>query len=854
MKSLTLYIDKWYIIAAVCNNGVPTLVKPSNRESRFWLYFYDGGDNDTVVYGKDNKQKYLNNTLHYYGDIFNLITDERASFIRYNRKQEMYKIFQASGILDELRESVGCGAQEKIDTYISYSSDISDASRLIFDRDVLTPKNFVIKESVARIGHLALEYAFRKERFTEDGVYLMLNACNENLSYSLYERKNDLLLRMGMEGKLDGMGADLRGRALLEDVVSSINKTNHFLVTPQDYEREYLYLAQYVDQWIIKLENAKPGRPISISNVSLSKYENKYDVTVLKSRIDGRTSAIVNDIVRTISDYVKNSHISNEQIKGVVFLGNTFTNSQFIKSIEECYTLDSDKYVLFKDNDLPSIVGVYSVIDCSQFSTETQQSQANGETELARQKIAREEEERRKKAEEERAKADEKNRKAKEAENKYQDAMANVLDFERRKDYAQMSDWADIALQHRPNDDEATKKKAEAVRLLSEQKVKEDQYKSIIQRASKSLEIKKWQDALSQSEAALNLMPESKEGQRIHEEARKQIETKAQIEKYLTRADMFLAQKLYSEAIEELRKVQSFDANNDEVKKRITKIEKERTSHEHEIESLIENYQETLRNKDYDKAIDICNKLIDKDSSNQRKWTERIESIKKDKAESAKKKKAWSDLNMEINSALFEERWEDVVSLGKKALEIHNDEALKANVKRAEQRLETKKAEEKYTKTIDQVKARMQDKAWDEAKRLLCDLQKEYPEHTKETKVLFARIFKEESENERKHRTNRVPKDKQENNDRPVKIKGFTGNPSKKKSDEAFFFDEPPKKHNSTPNRKAVSAKPQTKTVKPTKKTGDEFFDMDSSTKKTQNNDSLKQFRCFQFLIKYVQF
>ena len=834
MKSLTLYIDKWYIIAAVCNNGVPTLVKPSNRESRFWLYFYDGGDNDTVVYGKDNKQKYLNNTLHYYGDIFNLITDERATFIRYNRKQEMYKIFQASGILDELCDSVGCGAQEKVDTYISYSSDISDASRLIFDRDVLAPKGFVIKESVARIGHLSLEYAFRKEKYTEDGVYLLLNACNENLSYSLYEHKNNLLLRMGKEGKLDGMGADLRGRALLEEVVSAINKTNHFLVTPQDFEREYLYLAQYVDQWIVKMENARPGHPISISNVSLSKYENKYDVTVLKARIDGRTKAIVNDIVRTISGYVKNSNISNEQIKGVVFLGNTFTNSQFIKSIEECYTLDPDRYVFFKDEDLPNIVGVYSVIDCNQFSTETRQSQANGETELVRQKIAREEEERRTRAVEERAKADEKNRKAKEAECKYQEAMTNIFDFERRKDYAQMSDWADIALQHRPNDEEATKKKTEALRLLSEQKVKEDQYKSIILRASKSLGNKQWQDALSQSEAALNLMPESREAQRIHEEARKQIETMAQIEKYLTRADMFLAQKSYSEAIEELRKVQSFDTNNEEVKKRITKIENEKKSHEREIGSLIEQYKDSFRVNNYDKAIDICNKLIDIDSSNQRKWTERIESIKKNKAESAKKREVWEKLSRDINSALFEERWKDVVSLGKKALEIRNDDTLRANVKRAELKLETKRAEEKYIKTIDRVKARMQDLAWDEARMLLNSLHEEYPEHSKEIKALFVRIFKEESEDERKCRLGRI--DKREDNDRPVRIQGFTGNPSVQKSDDDFFFNEPDKKRNSTPNRKAASVKPRSKRVGPTKKTGDDFFDMDSPTEKRRIN------------------
>lgn len=183
---------------------------------------------------------------------------------------------------------------------------------------------------------------------------------------------------------------------------------------------------------------------------------------------------------------------------------------------------------------------------------------------------------------------------------------------------------------------------------------------------------------------------------------------------------------------------------------------------------------------------------------------------------------------------MFEERWKDVVFLGKKALEIRNDDTLRANVKRAEQKLEAKKAEEKYAKTIDQAKARMQDRVWNEARMLLSTLQDEFPEHSKEIKALFARIFKEESEYERKRHQDKT--DKREDNDRPVKIKGFTGNISVKKCDDDFFFNEQKKEHNSTPNRNPASAKPQTKTVRPTKKTGDDFFDMDSPAEKRRIN------------------
>lgn len=74
-----------------------------------------------------------------------------------------------------------------------------------------------------------------------------------------------------------------------------------------------------------------------------------------------------------------------------------------------------------------------------------------------------------------------------EAELKYNEAMENVAAFERKQNYAQMLDWANIALTHRPEDKEAMAKKEEATRLLSEQKVRQQQYNSIIQRAEVSL-------------------------------------------------------------------------------------------------------------------------------------------------------------------------------------------------------------------------------------------------------------------------------------------------------------------------------------------------------------------------------
>ena len=107
MKRLTLYIDKWYIIGAVCTDGIPHLICPSNKEDRFWLYFYEDVINDEVVYGKENQSHYRNNEPHYYGDVFSLITDKTNSFVRYGRKQDIHQIFKASGIIQKIKCMIG---------------------------------------------------------------------------------------------------------------------------------------------------------------------------------------------------------------------------------------------------------------------------------------------------------------------------------------------------------------------------------------------------------------------------------------------------------------------------------------------------------------------------------------------------------------------------------------------------------------------------------------------------------------------------------------------------------------------------------------------------------------------------
>ena len=726
MKALTLYIDKWYIIGAVCTDGVPRLITLSNHEDRFWLFFYEDTYNNSIVYGKDNQSHYRNGEAHYIGDVFSLITDPDRRFSRYNgRGEELKTIFQASGIFDTLRSAVD--AEGEIETYISFSPDIPGPARLMFFEE-LKSNGFNVIGSQARIGFLALEHNRRHEKLQDDGYYLVLNACNENLHYILYKRE-DNKFKMFSENVLVGMGMDLRGRALVETVVDNINNRTHFLSTREEVEKEYLRMEQYVQNWLVKIANAKPSIPVAIPNISFaSQPANTYQVPIIRNKLDERTSVIVSDIIKVVADFTKSSGVRNDEIKGLVFIGNTFTNSQFERAIREKFYVAEDNVIRHKESDLPNIVGVYPLLgDLHESDWQKTAEKDLGEIQIRaafdKERELLEDLINSRSWEEARAHLDKMSnlyidysselsgyktvidRGIVEDGNKsarqYDDAMQKVYDFEKNQDYAQMSDWADIALQHRPGDKEATQKKADAVRLLSEQKVREEQYRAIIGRAQKSLKDGQWQDALSQSDAALNLRPTSVEAKRIYNEAKKHIEASKEIDKYINRADLFFAQKAFDEALRELAKVQSLDPENAEATQRIKEIEDIRKEHTQKLASLVEQYEKAKSALNYDTAIEICEKLTEIDTLNQRKWSAETEKLKADRDKALETQKRFEDLTESIDKALLNEEWDRLEMLCVEALKIKEDSSVQDKLSKARRKREFADAQRQFDEAKD---------------------------------------------------------------------------------------------------------------------------------------------------------
>ena len=824
MKSLSLYIDKWFITVAVNIDGNVIPLTLPNGEDRVWLFFHEDTANNRIVYGKTFEDNYRDKEPHYFGDIFPLIESDDNHFTRYdNRPEEMREIFNVANIFCHLHEAVQ--EQGKVDTYISFSADISDVARWKFLQE-LEEANFNVIESVARISHLGLEESKKRGVFTIPGLYLVLVATNDNMHFSLYRLVENLFVRVN-ESILLGFGLDVRKRALIESVVENINRTTRFLSTSDEFAKEYKRQERFADNWLSQIANRRPGIPISLPNITFAVAPNNpYTVPIKPIDLDQRTEGLVDEIVRKIADFVRSNNVQSHEIEGIVFIGNTFTNTKFSAAINSKFIVNENKLVKYREVELPKVVSVYSQIDCAQFKEATEDfvKDAKLQEELNRQ--AREEAARKEAArvaaQEEQAKKDA----ALKSEKEYKNAIENVERYESEHDYENMREWAGIALTHHPDDEYAKEKQALAQQLLAEQRANNKQFSTILQRIKNAYSEGRWNDAISQSDMALEMRPDSEEVLRIKRDSKRQLDIKEKVTNFLNRADMFFAQKLYDEALEEVGKVLNLDSSNAEAKSIQRRISDVRSKQEEKVQEFVARLRQSEAANDFDAAIQICEVLIEEDAANLSKWTSRKERLISLRKEHDENKRKLAELKEDINKAHYDEDWTKLKLLCENYLSISSDNLVSQFLLKAKKRLEETRVREAKDKALAAINKLILDQRMNEAEVELNRFAQNYPSEQATVKDLRRKIFSFGGTTA--HTTVETPK--------RTRI-GFNSPQSESNTEDEFFaIPETPKRAKQNTQQKRTNSIT-------TKKT-DDFFDNNSNrvgdhqpTKRTTNDD-----------------
>lgn len=237
------------------------------------------------------------------------------------------------------------------------------------------------------------------------------------------------------------------------------------------------------------------------------------------------------------------------------------------------------------------------------------------------------------------------------------------------------------------------------------------------------------------------MRPDSSEAKRIYIESQRKIKLAESLKEFLLRADTFIGQKLYNEALEELNKAKYADANNKEIEERIAKIQSIQRKHKEELALLEQELKNAEKEEDFDKAIDLCNKLIDKDIQNPRKWNEHIVYLKERRNKRIKDIELLDSLKIKINEANFNEQWEELIELCNEALSIKSDESIKRYLEKARDKYKLIQNQKDFETLVSKVKTYIADRQWSEAKEIIKELQDKYPEKNDIIRNLYKQIL-----------------------------------------------------------------------------------------------------------------
>ncbi|MDR1973275.1 MAG: hypothetical protein LBQ31_01220, partial [Bacteroidales bacterium] len=612
MNYIVLHIDVEFIVGAVCADNGNSYPITNGNDDLLWLYFYNDARTNKITFGKNNRDHANKEVTNYYGDFFHIITDGYTTFKRGEFQKEAIELLQYSDLLKTIKDKyadVTKENKENISTLITFSLSISDMAK---QKTVayLKTQGFTIDSYTIPLAELVAYYPYSKKEFlpANGSTILLLAATNATLHLMKLVFSDNYFMLDGEVRKYEGMGIDPRKRALVGYVINQINihvgALNANEIPAEIEKKEFK-----ADEWLKKLDaKAKnDNSPIRISE-SLSPMPSSIrDVLVKKSDIE----TVTNDFVNLLMDYFnayKSDNVRGD-IAGIFLLGDCFNNSLAKQRFNNLFKNDDErkkKLFAYANKDIRNILTVYPKIDFYRYINEEARSKAKAEAEEFKQTEQRLLEDRQ--------------RKEQEAEEK-RIATEKQLE-EDRKEAEKLFNWAvtldkagklEDALANIENAIGKDGDKAEYKKFLgvlkdkqNELKIRNEQYKSLLNKAEKSVQNNDLENALNVYELAKEIFDNAEIRDKIlevKEQIKNRKKQKEAVNKLFSNAESLYNQGKLEEAKDYLNQILLIDTAHSEAKAKLKAIEIQLQEIEIQYRTLIREADKNLGEKRFGAAI-----------------------------------------------------------------------------------------------------------------------------------------------------------------------------------------------------------------------------------------------------------
>lgn len=673
MRILSLYIDKWYIVGTIMDGANRTPLSLSNAEDRIWLYFYSNSTTNAVKYSISYKDEALAGEKGYYADVFELLPDYKEyHYEKYGARKKMSEIFTDAEIFSDIRKSYG--DDSNIPVYVSFSEDIDLVARGIF-LETLKNERFDVLQYTLPIENLVLEYLIRHGKIADDDQkVLVVNACNENLRYSIYDLHSNALSVVSQKCE-PGYGVDSRKQAVVEEVMEYMQADTHFLTGANDeLQEEMLYLSQFADLWLEKIDSSSDTAPVALGNIHFKKQaNNEVPVVVSAYNLNDRTKNIIGKLTGKIVDMIKESGVLLHQISNIVFLGDMFSNRAFTDSLQRKIGVASDNVTLISDLTLPETVAVYDKWEQDAFDEEKKKF-----LEFARNKYTQD-------------------------RNKYVEQQTHELKEKAQaaEENGRLQDALDIYVQvlRIDENDNFSKARIEAIHNQIEEirKIRE-QIDGLLEKARQSFLAGDFTDAIRNCDDILRLQNDNSDAKKMKEDAEDVLKRRELLERYIDNMDELIMKSRFFDANNILQKVDELNVNDIRLKEIRDKIETGIAKLQLQVQDKSLAYETAFQAGDYQQCLRLCDELltIGADSS---VWTGNRQVV----MEKIRQEHIFQDNYELARKARLEHEWNKVVEYAEKALKIKYDEEAKSMLQEANTRLSEMLKKKEFENEMDKI-------------------------------------------------------------------------------------------------------------------------------------------------------
>lgn len=647
MKILSLYIDKWYIVGAVIDGANKFPLSLNNAEDRVWLYFYSNSTANAVRYSLSYRDEALEGKKGYYGDIFDMLPDYKEyHFEKYGTRKDMKDIFADAGIFTDFKKSFE--GISSVHVYLSFSKDIDIVSQHIFIK-ALEEEQFKVLQYTAPIEKLAMKYVERRsDKLSDTKFVLVVNACNENLHYSIYKRDSEDTPFLLSEKCEPGYGVDSRIQAIVEEVLEYLQADTHFLTgNTEERHEEMLYLSQFANEWLAKLDNSPSHAPVALGNVHFKKQaNNEIPVVVHTGNINDRTHNIVEKLTGKIVDMIKEENILLPDISNIIFLGDMFSNSSFVESLQQKIGVNNEQIVLFPELSLPDVVSIYDVWGKDAFGKEKTEH-----VESVRKKYISD----RQKSVELKTRGLKERAEEAENENRLQDA----IDFYNRV----------LCID---SQDEYSKARINALKERIEQIQRDiERVNQLLEKISQDFTAGKYAESIVACDDVLRIQKDNVEAKQIKENAETTLKRKQILEDSIKKMNNLILEGQFYDARNILQKVDSQNLNDARLRDIRESIEHGISRLESQVTERTAAYNDARKANDLKLCLRLCEELITI-GADSRKWSE----IKQSLIEEIKQEQRYQDNFDLARKARLNQNWHELIEYAQKALSVRDEKEL----------------------------------------------------------------------------------------------------------------------------------------------------------------------------------